>query len=355
VGLADLFSNLSSIGSSTAVGLSIGTSSIKVVELKKTRKQWNLLHFGFIQLPEDALINREVSNQIAVIESIKTLVNQVNLKSKNVCTSLSGTSIIIKRMTVEAPNKRELQEQVFWEAEQYLPFDVSEVVMDFHLIDYSKEKQADVLLVAVKKASLDSYMECVSGAGLKTKTVDVDFFALHNLFELNYSSGGTEAVALVDIGASSLKLVVSAGGVPVFTKDSAIGGKNLTTEIQKHLNLSFADAETLKIGGQGNQMPQDVMDLMSIMSENFAGEIKRALDFYNASSSGAPVTTILLTGGSCKIPQLPQVISEQVGLPVQILNPFNSISYDPAVFTEDYIAAIGPLAAVPVGLAMRMG
>src|SRR6185436_8250583 len=102
----------------------------------------------------------------------------------------------------------------------------------------------------------------------------------------------------------------------------------------------FADAETLKVGGQGNQMPQDVMDLMGIMAENFAGEIKRALDFYNASSSGAPVTTILLTGGSSKLPQLPQVVSEQVGLPVQMLNPFNSISYDPSVFTEDYISAI---------------
>ncbi|MGZ3699124.1 MAG: pilus assembly protein PilM, partial [Bdellovibrionota bacterium] len=144
-------------------------------------------------------------------------------------------------------------------------------------------------------------------------------------------------------------------GIPVFTKDASIGGRNLTTEIQKHLNLSYVDAETLKVGGSGSGIPQEVSDLMHVMAENLAGEIKRALDFYGASSSGAPVSYVLLAGGSAKIPELSRVVEDAIGLPVQVLNPFNAISYDPAVFTQEYITAIAPVASVPIGLAIRAG
>jgi type IV pilus assembly protein PilM len=358
-GGAQIFSKLSGLlsagGSETCVGLSIGSSSIKLVELKKMGKSWKLLHFGIVQLGEDVIINREIVNSIAVTENIKTLINQLKLKTKSVCTALSGTSLIIKRMNLEVPNVRDLQDSVFWEAEQYLPFDVSEVVMDYHVLSRSKDNKTDVLLVAVKRAVLDSYMTAIEGSGLKPKVVDVDFFALQNLFEANYPMSAQEAVAIVDLGASALKLVVVHAGVPVYTKDAAIGGNNLTAEIQKHLNLSHADAEMLKTGGQAGAMPQEVNDLMHVASENFGVEIKRALDFYNASSSGAPVSYILLTGGSAKIPGLSAVIEETVGLPVQLMNPFNAISYDPAIFTQEYITAIAPLASIPIGLAIRAG
>jgi type IV pilus assembly protein PilM len=343
------------VSDSTAVGLSIGSSSIKLVELKKSGKVWKLLHFGIVQLPEDAVVNREITNPIVVVDSIKTLTNQIKLKTKNVCTSLSGTSLIIKRMTLEVPNLRELQDQVFWEAEQYLPFEVNDVVMDYQMISRSKDTKTDVILVAVKKGVLDSYMSCVSDSGLKPKIVDVDFFALQTLFEANYSQKPQEAVALVDIGASALKLVVVSNGAPVFTKDSTIGGRNLTAEIQRQLNLSYADAEVLKVGGQANGIPQEVSELMHLMSENFAIEIKKAIDFYNASSTGAPVSYVLIAGGSAKLPGLSKVIEDMVQLPTQLMNPFNSLSYDPSVFTQDYIAAIAPIAAVPIGLALRAG
>jgi type IV pilus assembly protein PilM len=343
-------------GSGTAVGLSIGTSSIKIIELKKVSKGWKLLHFGIVQLPEDVIVNRDIINAIAVTDSIKTLVAQIKLKNKAVCISLSGTSLIIKRMMLEVPKLKEIQDQIFWEAEQYLPFDISEVVIDYQILSRTKDFKTDVLLIAVKKTVLDSYMECVTNAGLKPKIVDVDFFALQNLYESNYPSNPSEAVAIVDIGASSLKFVVIHAGVPVFTKDSAIGGRNLTAEIQKHLNLSFIDAETLKTGaGVEESTPQEVTDLIHVMGENFATEIKRAVDFYNASSSGAPVAYVLLAGGSSKIPGLSKTVEEGVGLPTQLLNPFNSITYDPAIFTQDYLESIAPLAAISMGLALRAG
>ncbi len=343
-------------GSQTAVGLSIGTSSIKLVELKKVGKMWKLLHFGIIQLPEDVVVNREIVNPIAVTENIKTLVDQIKLQNKAVCASLSGTSVIIKRMTLEVPNMRDLQDQVFWEAEQYLPFDVSEVVMDYQVLSRSKDHKTDVLLVAVKKTVLETYIKCIQDSDLKAKIIDVDFFALQNLFEANYPMNPAEAVAIIDIGASALKLMVLHAGIPVYTKDSAIGGHNLTSEIQKNLNLSFIDAEILKVdGGPGGTTPQEVSDLMMTMAENFATEIKRALDFYNASSTGAPVAYVLLSGGSSRIPGLSKIIEDSIGLPTQLINPFNSISYDPAVFTQEYLTNIAPIAGIPIGLALRAG
>ena len=350
-----LFDLLSWGGGETAVGLSIGTSSIKLVELKRQRKTWKLLHFGIYQLPEDAVVNREIVNNIAIVESLRTLTQQVKLKSKALCTALSGTSVIIKRLSIQVTDMKELQEQVFWEAEQYLPFDVSEVVMDYQLLSKPKEQNADVLLVAVKKSVLDSYMGCIEDASLKPKVVDVDHFAMQNLFEMNYSISPQEATALVDIGASSIKLNVVHQGIPVFTKDSAMGGKNITAEIQKNLNLSFVDAETLKVGGSASGMAQEVSELLHIAVENFADDIKRSIDFYHASASGAPITSILLTGGSAKLPNLSKTIEESTGLPTQIINPFIGISYDPKYFTQDYIASIAPYAAIPIGLALRMG
>ncbi|MEK6706097.1 MAG: type IV pilus assembly protein PilM, partial [Bdellovibrionota bacterium] len=276
-------------------------------------------------------------------------------RSKSVCTSMSGASVIIKRMTIEVPNPRELQSQVFWEAEQYLPFDIADVVMDFQVLSRAKDNKTDVVLVAAKKTVLDSYMLCVEDSGLKATVVDVDYFALQNLFEANYPSNPGEAVAVVDIGASAMKIVIVHDGVPVFTKDTAIGGRNLTSDIQKNLSLSYADAETLKVSGQSESLPQEVSDLMHVSAENFAMEIKRALDFYNASSNGAPVAYVLIAGGSSKIPGLSKMVEEKIGLPTQLMNAFNSISYDPSVFTGEYIAAIAPIAAVPLGLALRAG
>ena len=198
-------------------------------------------------------------------------------------------------------------------------------------------------------------MAAIEDAGLQPKIMDLDFFALQNAYEANYPQSPHEAVALVDLGASSTKVVVIHSGVPVLTKESATGGNNLTAEIQRHLNLSFADAEALKTSSHAEAMPQEVNDLMQLASENIAQEIKRSIDFYSASSASAPISSILLAGGGSKIPGLSRIVEEKTGLPTQILNPFNSISYDPAVFTQDYVTAIAPLASIAVGLALRAG
>jgi type IV pilus assembly protein PilM len=346
----------SSLGSSHVVGLSLGSSSIKLIELKRSGKLWKLVHFGMAQLPEDAILDREIVNSIAVTESIKTLINQIKLKNKQVCSSISGSSVIVKKIQLEVQNEKEIQEQIFWEAEQYLPFDVNEVVMDYQILTKKKASKKDILLVAVKKNILENYIGCIEEAGLKVTIMDVDFFALQHLYELTYPPQAHESVAIVDIGATSMKMVVICEGVPIFTKDTPLGGSHLTLEIQQSLNLSYTDAEILKVGGsQDGSFPQEVSDLMTSAIENFAMELKKSLDFYHASSAGPQISCLLLTGGSSKLEGLSPFFEESLGLPTQLINPFYAISYDHKVFTQEYVNKIAPFAAIPLGLAIRAG
>jgi type IV pilus assembly protein PilM len=307
-----------------------------------------------VQLPDDALAHREIVNSIAVVDSLKALTSSLKLKSKNVCTALSGPSMMIKRLQLEVPNPKEIQEQVFWEAENYIPFDHSDLVMDFEMLSRSKDSLTDVMLVAAKRTVVDSFMGVISDSGLQPKVVDADFFALQNVYEANYPATPGESVALIDIGATGTKMVVLSDGIPVFTKDSAMGGRTLTTEIQRQMGHSLEDAESLKLGGAGG-IPQEVLDILRVGSENLATEIKAALNYYSASSVGAPVGPIYLSGGCSLVPGLPQVIEEVTGRPVQYLNPFGAIAADPAQFSEDYLRSISALAVIPVGLALRAG
>lgn len=352
----ELKAKLSLVGQKDSIiGLDIGSSSIKIVELKRKGTGYELSHFGMVPLPDEAIVNREFVNTIAVTEGLKTLVVDSKVKGKGVCTSVSGASLIIKRMGLDVENIKEIDEQVLWEAEQYIPFDISEVVIDYQTLTQSAENHVEVLLSAVKRDVLESVIAIVEDAGLKATVVDTDFFALHHVFEASYPEKAQDSVALIDIGANSMRIVVTDAGSPVFTKDAALGGRTLTAEIQKHLKVSASDAEALKVSGQGQGVPQEVGELMTIASENFALEIKRTIDFYNASSSGAPVTSIMLTGGAARNEGLAKLIEERVGLPAQLIDPFASFTRDEGVFSGEYLASIADIASISVGLALRAG
>jgi len=342
------------LGGSTQIGVSIGTSSVKIAELQKVgKKGYSLVHFGVAQLPDEAINNREIVNHMAVVDALKGLVSQLKLKGKSVVTSLSGASVIVKKILLEQTPKKELDDAILWEAEQYVPFDINQVAFDYQVMNKNgPEGKMEIMLVACKKPIIDSYRAVLKDAGLNSRIIDIDVFALQNSYESNYPTD--QPVALVDFGASSLKLTICANGQPIFTRDSAVGGRVLTAEIQKHLNLNYQEAELLKIDGNTqSQVPQEVADLMHVMSENFAAEVKRSIDFYGASNTGSPISKVLLAGGSCRLPSLPKMIEDAIGVSVELLNPFANVSYDAKIFTPDYINAISSIAAVPVGLALR--
>lgn len=352
---ARLFKGLSfgSGAKGAAVGLSIGASSIKVAQLKKTKSSWRLEKFSSVPLTEAPSEHREISNAVSTVQAIQEAMAQAGVTSKEVCSAIAGSGIIIKNLTITVADMKELQDQVFWEAEQYIPFDISEVVIDYQVTKQGQDNQVDVILVAVKKEYLEQYMSVIEEAMLQPKIIDAEVFALQNSFETNYPVTDTEATLLADIGALSTKIMICAGGIPYFTKDAPFGGIAITNEIQRELKLpSPIDAESLKVSGN---LPHEVSEIVARMCHVLGTELKKSIDFYSASSLGPPISSILLSGGGARAAHMTKIIEDNTGIPTQLLDPFVRLEVDQGIFSPEYLTSIAAEAAIPIGLALRAG
>jgi type IV pilus assembly protein PilM len=246
---------------------------------------------------------------------------------------------------------KELNDQVLWEAEQYIPFDINDVAIDFEVLRTLKDNQVEVIIVAVKNDVIDQIRTVMEGAKLKVNVLDVEVFALQNCFEMNYDAPLNQSVMIADIGAMSMKTIICAEGIPLFTKDSPYGGMMVTQEIQRELKLAtMMDAEALKVSGN---LPQEVADIVNRTSHTLGSELKKSIDFYSASSVGPPVSVVYLAGGASRAPGLLQIVSESVGIPVEFFNPFEKVKAKGKNLTPEYLESIAPEVAVPMGLAMR--
>ncbi|MBI2375452.1 MAG: type IV pilus assembly protein PilM [Deltaproteobacteria bacterium] len=343
-----------------AVGLDIGSSSIKVCALKQSKRGYSLQAFGMVQLPPEAIVDGALMNASAVVDGIQELFAAQKIKHKEVATSVSGHSVIIKKINLPQMTPEELEESIQWEAEQYIPFDISDVNIDVQILNTESTQagQMDVLLVAAKKDMVNDYTSVIMDAGLSPVVVDVDAFAVQNMFEINYEVPRSETVVLINIGASVTNINVLANGISTFTRDISIGGSQFTDAIQKALNVSYDEAEALKLGGAGGKdsdavVPQEVERVLQSESEAIANEIQRSLDFYAATSADAHIARIFLSGGSPKIPALVKTIERRTSVPVEVVDPFRNIEVPSKGFDTDYLKNVAPMAAVAVGLALR--
>ena len=343
------------IGAKQVFGLDIGSSAIKLVEADKKRNGWVIKNFSSVSLPEDSIIDGEIVNHAAVVEAIKGLVKESSVRGKAVCTSLAGASVIIKHIAIPKTNPRELGDQVYFEAEQYIPFDMSEISLDYEVVQEDMgDGKMDILLVAAKKDFIEKRLAVVKDAGLEPEVLDVDVLALANVFWENYELPPENAVVLVDLGASLTKINIVSSSASIFTRDVAVGGKNLTQEIQNKLGISFQEAEVLKIDAcSTGQVPEEILPLFTSISESIALEIRRSLDFYASSQTQYPVTGVYLSGGSSRILGISDMLGEMLGLPIEYLNPFNRIACSGKQFNEEFLTAISQSAVVPLGLALR--
>ncbi|MBU0552253.1 pilus assembly protein PilM [Myxococcota bacterium] len=344
-----------------ALGLDIGSSSVKLVQLKESKKGIQLAHFAMAPLPTATIVDGALMNSSAVVSAIEELVASQKLKNKEVAVSISGHSVIIRKISLPAMTKEELDDSIKWEAEQYIPFDVNDVYLDYQILQLRPEQgQMDVLLVAAKKEIVDEYTGVVKEAGLIPVVVDIDCFTVQNVFEIGYGFPPGEAIVLIDVGASTIKINVISNGITTFTRDITMGGQQFTEEIQKQLNVSYDEAEAYKLGGErgadvDSVIPQEVQRVMSQVSDTITGEIQRSLDFYLATASEGRLSRIYLSGGASKVPALARSIENRVGVVVEILDPFRNIEIDGRLFDLKYIDNVRPLAAVAVGLGLRKG
>ena len=346
--------------SKSIVGLDIGSSSVKVAELQPASGGYKLVRFGYAPLPSEAIVQGSFMNAPAISNAIQEACGSAGIVGNEVATSVSGHSVIVKRLSLPEQSAEELEESIRWEAEQYIPFDINEVNIDHQILsDVNVDGQMDVLLVAAKKDLIDDYLSIIADAGLGIAVMDVDAFAVGNMYEHNYQPMDDGAVGLVDIGASVINITVMCGTIPVFTRDITSGGSQYTEEIQKILNISFDEAERIKIGGSMSEastdvVPQEVEDVMREVSETLLGEVQRSLDFYRATApSGAEILKLVLCGGSARVPGLVRLFQERIEIPVEIADPFLRVSIAPSAGEEAQIRELAPALGVAIGLAMR--
>jgi type IV pilus assembly protein PilM len=351
---------LPSFGRRSVVGLDLGSHSVKAVEiaLKGKDKGFELRSLGSARMAPEAIVQGAFLNSSAIVEAIREAIQSGRVKSKDVAAAVAGHSVIVKKVNLPAMSREELEDQIQWEAEQYIPFDVNEVNLDFQILNTSEgEGQMDVLLVAAKKDLIDDYCQVIREAGLNPVAIDVAAFAVENAWEINYDASGEGVVALVNIGAQVVNINVVQDGVPAFTRDITTGGNQYTEEIQKALSVSFDEAERLKIGGDPSEqsqevVPQEVEHAIRSVTDTVVGEISRSLDFFTATAADRRIGKVLLCGGGSRVSGFLKTFRERTGFDVELMNPLAKMlpskGFDPV-----YLDDIGPSLGVGIGLATR--
>jgi type IV pilus assembly protein PilM len=342
-------------GHKTIVGLDIGSSSIKAVELKKSRGGLEVTHVGMEPLASDIVVDSMIVDSGSVASAISKLFADNGIKSKAVATAVSGHSVIVKKIAMQTMSEQDLGENIQNEAAQHIPFDIADVSIDYQILSENLSgPQMDVLLVAVKKDKILNYTNVLSLAGKAPAIVDIDAFALQNCYEYNYAPAPGSTVALLNLGASVMNINIVKGSAPLFTRDVSVGGYQYTDALQKELDLSFEDAESLKLGRKVGTVSEDAkLPILQQVTEIIVLEIQKTFDFFRATAAGEHIERILLAGGSCTVPGLMEALRQEFSLPVDVLNPFQSIE-PPAIGPgAELIESNAGQLAVAVGLALR--
>jgi type IV pilus assembly protein PilM len=338
------------------VGLDIGSSSIKVLELAEAKGGYQLRNFGIAPLPPEAIVDGALMDSVTIVDSIRGLASALRIKTKDVVTSVTGHSVIVKKISIPTMTEDELEESIQWEAERYIPFDINDVNIDFQILGPTggNEELMDLILVAAKKDILNDYLSVIIEAGFNPVIVDVDSFAIENMFEANYPMGSGEVIALANIGASVTNINVLKRGVSSFTRDIFTGGNAITEEIQRQLNVDFEEAETLKLGNRIDEANQKaIQETLNSALNSLATEVTKSLDFFRSTSSEEKVDKLFLSGGCAKIKGIRNVIEQQAGIPVEVANPFKEIDCSKRDLDVDYLQEMEPIMAVSVGLGLR--
>jgi len=339
-----------------SVGLDIGASSIKAVQLKRSGKGYELQHLGMAPLRPETIVDGVIMDSETVISAIKEIYAANQITTQDVAVAVSGHSVIVKKIKVQRMKPQELEEVIPWEAEQYIPYAIEDVNLDFQVLETNPpdSPEMDVLLVAVKKDIINDYLTILASAGLNVGVVDVDAFALENAYSISYEVKPDEIVALINLGAAVMNINILKGGVSEFTRDSAIGGNRYTESIQKMLGLSYDQAEALKLGQEvEGRTFADAKPVIEMVNAELSAEIRRSLDFFRSSTHHDTIHRVLLSGGCARLPGLVSYLNEALDLPIELNNPLRAVKADPKRFDPEYLDYIAPQLAVSVGLALR--
>jgi type IV pilus assembly protein PilM len=350
-----MFASLFKRKAAGLVGLDIGSSSVKAVELKQRNDRYELVSLAMDRLGQDTIVDGAIMDSLSVSATIEKIFDENKIAPSRVATAVSGNAVIAKRLTVNVSTEEELEAAVHREAMQSIRFDLSEVNINYYVLGPAAAGGGlDVLLLAVKREKMQSHTSVLSQARKTPVVLDIDAFALQNAFELSYEPPPDQTISLLNIGASIMNINITRGGMPLFTRDVSVGGNQYTDILQKELNLSFEDAEKLKMGQQLPQVSQDAeLPHVRSISELLLLEIQKTFDYFRQTTSSDPIQAIYLAGGTARIKGLADLLKAEFSVPVEIIDPFRKIQVNPAKFDPAFISEMGPRMTVAVGLALR--
>ena len=337
------------------VGLDIGSRTIKAAEVVETKKGSALKNFNTINIEPGIIEEGAIKDPEAVSAAIRELFKISKLKEQNVAISVGGYSVIVKKINVKTMTEDELHDTIHFEAEQYIPFDISDVNLDFQILGESEQNpnQMSVILVAAKKEMVSEYVSLIQMAGLNACIIDVDAFALQNIFEVNYAQE-EENVALIDIGASKTSLNLLKGNSSVFMRDVSLGCGQINEKISSFANCSLEEADEIKLSRQSDKVSvEDLKGIVSTVVTDWCSEIKRALDFFYSSYPEDQIKRIILSGGGANIIEFRKLLAKETATAVEIINPFENVSVDNKSLDDSYLEQIAPQAAICMGIAIR--
>jgi len=343
-------------GGKNLVGLDIGSSSVKAVELQKKGSNLQLMSLGFENLQPDTIVDGQIMELNDVANVISSIFNEHQIKTTRVAAGVSGHSVIVKNIVLPQMSEEELQESFSWHAEEHIPFDITDVNLDYQVTGNSSDA-LQVLLAACKSDKIANVTNAIQLAGKQAAVIDVDAFALQNCYELNYQPKPGEVVAVLNIGAATMNINILNGTRSVFARDASVGGSQYTSLLQKELGLTFEQAEAVKRGlplPEGAE-PRPIQPIIETVSDILALEVRKTMDFYRATAEEGEeaIQKILIAGGGSKLPGLADYLSKRFEIPVEVFDPFRGIQVDSRKFDPDYMKEIIPEMAIAVGLALR--
>jgi type IV pilus assembly protein PilM len=343
-------------GKTSMVGVDVGSSSVKAVELQGKSGDFQLLSLGFEALQSDSVVDGQIMELNAVSNAIGNIFNEHKIKSTKVAAGVNGHSVIVKNIVLPQMTDDELQESFAWHAEEHIPFDITDVNLDYHVTSRTDDA-IHVLMAACKRDKIANLKQAIQLAGKQPAVIDVDAFALQNCYELNYEPKPGQVVALLNIGASTTNINILNGAQSVFTRDATFGGNQYTSLLQKELGLTFDQAESVK---RGMSLPEgadqrEIGPILDTVSDILALEIQKTMDFYRATAEDgeSAVQSILVSGGGSKLTGLVAFLSNRFEIPVEMFDPFRKIRVDARGFDPEYMREIVPEMAIAVGLALR--
>jgi len=334
------------------VGLDIGSSSVKVVELRPEDGTKRLVNFGISDPISDAVVDGEIVDRDLVAQVIKDLFRRRRISPRCVVSSVSGRAVMVKKITMDRLSPEDASEAVLWEAEQHLPFEIADVALDYQLLDSNPDpKLMDVLLVAAKREMIQAHTELIKQAGLTPLVIDVDYFAIQNALEANYDLDDGKTTGLINVGSDLTNINLFKDGVPLLTKDLSLGVKNFVEGFQRRHSTDERKAISALKGDWPEE--SEVIEVVRDVAEDIVTALERSLAYLRTSGEANSVDRLLVSGGGAKLPGLVPLLAEKFETEVEVANPLRKIYYDETLFEEAPVEDVAPMLAVGIGLALR--